>query len=280
MVLAIFKNNPNAFSEENVNTLIKNKNLKIPPLSYFEDNTHLEARKILRDQNNAWKNKLKKVDKSARLKKNEQPIITGGEDTLKIKQLEKELLEAKQKIEEISKNNIESNDQPTKKTIEIPQENKASNSDTIQKDEVSSKNKAIQNKLEEKDDNVFVSAISDIDDSKIEETKLDGQDKKGLETIHVLLLTLFFILLFGLLVVISRRKASERNQQLKSFTDEVGSQNENKADGTIKNNEDVGFQGSESNQSASEGSLNQKQGNLSDKKNYLPIADDEDVKKL
>ena len=94
------------------------------------------------------------------------------------------------------------------------------------------------------------------------------------------MLTLFFILLFGLLVVISRRKASERNQQLKSFTDEVGSQNENKADGTIKNNEDVGFQGSESNQSASEGSLNQKQGNLSDKKNYLPIADDEDVKKL
>ena len=57
MVLAIFRNNPNAFAEDNVNTLIKNKKLKVPGLDYFDDLTHLEARKILRDQNIAWKNK-------------------------------------------------------------------------------------------------------------------------------------------------------------------------------------------------------------------------------
>ena len=46
MVLAIYKNNPKAFSEDNVNTLIKNKKLKIPPVSYFENHSHLEAEKF------------------------------------------------------------------------------------------------------------------------------------------------------------------------------------------------------------------------------------------
>ena len=50
MVFAIYKNNPEAFSEKNVNTLIKNKKLKIPPVSYFKNHSHLEARKILRTQ--------------------------------------------------------------------------------------------------------------------------------------------------------------------------------------------------------------------------------------
>ena len=59
---------------------------------------------------------------------------------------------------------------------------------------------------------VFVSSISDIDENKIDELKLMIK-KKGLETIHVLFL--FFCSLFGLFVVISRRKASERNQTLK-----------------------------------------------------------------
>ena len=51
MVLAIYQNNPKAFAEDNVNTLIKNKGLQIPPLSCVENHSHLEARKILRDQN-------------------------------------------------------------------------------------------------------------------------------------------------------------------------------------------------------------------------------------
>ena len=69
MVLAIYQNNLKAFAEENVNTLIKNKKLKIPPLSYFKNHTHLEARKILRNQNVEWKSKIKKIKKSVIEKK-------------------------------------------------------------------------------------------------------------------------------------------------------------------------------------------------------------------
>ena len=115
MVLAIFQNNPKAFSENNVNTLIKNNKLKIPPLSYFENHTHLEARKILRDQNIEWKNKAKKTRKPSKLKASESQKVVINKDAERIKELEKELLEAKHKIDEISKSNIESNNNPSVK---------------------------------------------------------------------------------------------------------------------------------------------------------------------
>ena len=102
MVLAIYQNNPKAFAEENVNTLIKNKELKIPPVSYFQNHSHLDARKILRKQNIEWKTKLKKINKPIKQKN----ILNA--DAAKIDLLEKELLEAKQKLEDISRLNIES----------------------------------------------------------------------------------------------------------------------------------------------------------------------------
>ena len=74
--------------------------------------------------------------------------------------------------------------------------------------------------MDEKNDGVFISSISDIDEDKIEETEIDIQANKGLETIHILLLILFFILLFGLFVVTSRRKANERNYKLRNFNND------------------------------------------------------------
>ena len=249
MVLAIFQNNPKAFSEDNVNTLIKNNKLKIPPLSYFENHTHLEARKILRDHNIEWKNKTKKIKKSSKLKASENLKVVVNKDAEKIKELEKELLEAKHKIDEILKSNIESNNNPSVK-LDLPEKEKPEilKIEKISKNEVSG--------TEEKDDGVFVSSISDIDENKIEETEIDVKEDKGLETIHVLLLALFFVLLFGLFVVISRRRSTERDRKLRSFVKEAD------------------------NQRASETNISQEQGNLNGKKNFLPITDDEDVNKF
>ena len=279
MVLAIYDNNPKAFSEDNVNTLIKNKNLKIPSISYFEDHTHLEARKILRSHNNEWKNISNKIRKASKPKKIKKLKVINNRDVEKIKQLEKELLEAKLKLDEISKLNIESNNNLNRPedvningTTKTPKENKILN-----KEEVTEK--LTKNEIEEKDDGVFISSISDIDDAEIEEIKIEGQDKNDLETIHFLLLVLFLTLLFGLFVVISRRKANERNQQLSSFADEIGSQKENQY--VDDNNQSLSpkSQDTELKQAFTD-DFSQEQSNPDGKKNYLPIADDEDEKKL
>jgi hypothetical protein len=276
--LAIYQNNLKAFSEDNVNTLIKNKKLKIPPVSYFENHTHMEARKILRDHNNAWKNRVKEITKKTK-SKIKQPVTSSNKDNEKIKQLEKELVQAKQKIEQISKN-VEEKKLPNIEKIDAPIANKITSKDVFQNKEDLNKVETIKNKIVEKDDGVFVSAISDIDDGQIIESEINSQDKKGLETIHILLLTLFFVLLFGLIVVISRRKANERNQQLRSFSEEVEAQNENNNDQSLNSSKQFETKNPVSNQKDSEDSAHQDQSNPTAKKNYLPIADDEETKKL
>ena len=285
MVLAIYDNNPKAFSEDNVNTLIKNKNLKIPSMSYFEDRTHLEARKILRSHNNEWKNISNKIRKASKPKKIKKLKVVNNKNVEKIKQLEKELLEAKLKLDEISKLNIESNnnlnrieDVNINGTTKTSKENKISNEEVnLSKEEVTEK--LTKNEMEEKDEGVFISSISDIEDAEIEEIKIEGQDKNGLETIHFLLLVLFLTLLFGLFVVISRRKANERNQQLSSFSDEIGSQKENQSVGDNNQSLSPKSQDTELKQAFTD-DFSKEQSNPDGKKNYLPIADDEDEKKL
>jgi FimV-like protein len=260
MVLAIYQNNPEAFSEKNVNTLINNKKLKIPPLDYFQKHSHLEARKILRVQNIEWKEKLKKLNKPIKQTK------TINNDTAKINQLEKELLETKKKLKDISRLNIESKKNSIKELNTQVKENLE-----VPKDEQSPKQEVSQAQVEEVDDGVFVSSISDLDETKIDETKIDITENKGLETIHVLLLILFVVLLFGLFIVTSRRKASERNQTLKSFVDDNGPisksfnedhDNYTPADYTEELND------ADSNKSDEKSSVK-------NKKNYLPIADDD-----
>ena len=260
MVLAIYKNNPKAFSKENVNTLIKNRKLKIPPVSYFQNNSHLEARKILRDHNIKWKDKLTKTNKPIKQKK----II--NKDVEKINQLERELSEAKKKLEDISRLNIESENnsiKPLKDKSVIEKEDQAP------KEEVGQAQERDRN-----DEGVFVSSISDIDENKIDETEIDIPKSKGLETIHVLLLTFFAVLLFGLFVVISRRKASERNQTLRSFVDE--NQPTSRSKSAINPQEKINIDdGINDKGFVDEQEKSQEQGGINDKKNYPPIADDD-----
>ena len=259
MVLAIYQNNPKAFAKNNVNTLINNKTLQIPPLTYFENHSHLEARKILRDQNIEWKNKLKKKNKPIKQKN----II--NKDVAKIDRLEKELIEAKKKIEDLSRINIESKNDSNEVSNILPKENSE-----ILKEEQSPKveqsPKEEVNQEKDSDDSVFVSSISDINEDKIDETEIDIKSKKGLETIHVLLLVLFFVLLFGLFIVISRRKTNERNQTLKSFVDEndLTSRSESLAQAEENYSSDSLSQESKKDDTSQES-----------KKNYPPISDDD-----
>ena len=264
MVLAIYQNNPKAFGEENVNTLIKNKNLKIPPVNYFKNHSHLEARKILRIQNIEWKSKLKKV------KKPKIQIKTSNKDAAKIEQLEKELVEAKNKLEDIARLNIKSKNNSIEE-LNTPLK------DTPLKENLEDLNEEKLTK-EEVNEGVFVSSISDIDENKIEETIIKQNDNNGLQTIHILLLVLFFILLFGLIVLISRRKESEKNQTLRSFVNE--NNDPNPADEypeEVKNENEFlqNIQPSEPSIKSENDAKSEEQGSDKSKKNYLPVADDD-----
>ena len=262
MVFAIYKNNPEAFSEKNVNTLIKNKKLKIPPVSYFKNHSHLEARKILRTQNTQWKNKFQKINKPIKeLIKKEKSV---NEDTLKISQLEKELVEAKKKLEDIEKLNLESKNTLVK---ELNEPLKKENSAILNK-EKPPKEKDSEDLIKENNDGVFVSSISDIDENKIIESEIDIDDKKEFETIHILLLLLFLVLLFGLFVVISRRKANERNQTLSSFVDDK----QHSSQASFNPQEEININDLDNKSNKTPIS---KSDTSENKKNYLPIADDD-----
>lgn len=245
MVLGIYNINPKAFSQNNVNTLIKNKRLMLPSLDYFDNHTHIEARKILREQNIEWRNKTQKLIKP----KNEKKVV--NEDKAKIKELEKELIETKRKLDDATslKNEKEKSideiletDLSAKVDDSAPKKENLENKD-IEKKQIEKEKINTKEKLDKADDGVFISSISDIDENKIVEEEIDIQARKGIETIHILLLILFFILLFGLFVVITRRKSFERSQKIKSFNQDStratfgGSSNQKEIDNTQVNNE-------------------------------------------
>jgi Tfp pilus assembly protein FimV len=168
MVLGIFRNNPNAFSQNNVNALIKNKKLKLPSVDYFDDHTHIEAREVLRDQNIEWNTKTKKIKKPKKVKK------VSNKDEVKIEQLEKELLETKKKLKDITNINKTKKSEPILDSESVLTENnKVSKKDQSLKKKVEEKEEIItQEKLDEKNDGAFVSSISDIDQDKLKKLKL------------------------------------------------------------------------------------------------------------
>ena len=108
-------------------------------------------------------------------------------------------------------------------------------------------------------------------EQKIYETESNVEVNKGLETIHVLLLLLFFVLLFGLFIVISRRKAGERNQTLRSFVseNELNPGSKSPTNSQEKVSVDEGLDITDDNDSKVNTDISKS------KKNYLPIADDD-----
>ena len=64
---------------------------------------------------------------------------------------------------------------------------------------------------------VFVSSISDIDENKIEETKIDTPENSGLETIHLLLLVLFFVLFIRVVCYCIKEESQRKKSDTEKF---------------------------------------------------------------
>ena len=104
MVVGIYQNNRKAFAEGNINGLNKNQVITIPNKSYFSDLSHLEARKILKSQNDEWK---KLTQPKAKENKSTKKIENNIEKE-KIENLEQKLAEAEQKLKKLSQAQVES----------------------------------------------------------------------------------------------------------------------------------------------------------------------------
>ena len=103
MVVGIYQNNRKAFADGNINGLNKNQILTIPNKSFFSDLSHLEARKILKSQNDEWKKLTQpKVKENKPTEKVESNI-----ENEKIENLEQKLAEAEQKLKKLSQAQVD-----------------------------------------------------------------------------------------------------------------------------------------------------------------------------
>ena len=65
IVVGIYQTNPKAFANDNINGLEVGNKLTLPSKAYYEDLSHVNARKILKKDNDSWgliKNKNKKKE--------------------------------------------------------------------------------------------------------------------------------------------------------------------------------------------------------------------------
>lgn len=207
MVVGIFQNNRKAFAEGNINGLNKNQVLTIPNKSYFSDLSHLEARKILKSQNDEWKNLTQpKAKENKPTKKVENNI-----EKEKIENLEQKLAEAEQKLKKLSQAQVDS--------IE-PEQQKTLDKETV--DEISKQNEVIDiegddfeieeiilDDVKESDEDVFTSSISAEFD--INETVLIEDEANQNDNLMIVLVLLFIVVVVaGAIFFISSKRRAER----------------------------------------------------------------------
>jgi len=198
IVISIYQTNPNSF-DSNLNGLIKGKKLKLPLRDYYKKLSHLEARKILKRENVAWKNiarpqkpkiaenvikQKKKLDELSRLKK-------------ELETANRKLLEKEQELKAMAKIN-----KPTVKPKEVEINASEIVLGTIKeiKDEVAEP--IIKN-----ESNAFISSITDQNKNIIEEVIIDDEvDNSSIKTVFVLLLLFLLTLLLGLLFIVRKKK--------------------------------------------------------------------------
>ena len=207
MVVGIYQNNRKAFAEGNINGLNKNQVLTIPNKSYFSDLSHLEARKILKSQNDEWK---KLTQPKAKENKSAKKVENNIEKE-KIENLEQKLAEAEQKLKKLSQAQVDS--------IE-PQQQKTIDKETM--DEISKQNEVIDiegsdfeieeivlDDVKESDEDVFTSSISA--DSDINETVLIEDEANQNDNLMIVLVLLFLVVVVaGAIFFISSKRRAER----------------------------------------------------------------------
>ena len=206
MVVGIYQNNKKAFAEGNINGLNKNQILTVPSKSYFSDLSHLEARKILKSQNDDWK-KLTQP-KASENKSTKKP--ENNKEKEKIEKLELKLAEAEQKLKELAegkKNNL---------TPDAENKNKPSEVSSVQKEVIDIKGDdfeieeiVLDEDAKEASDDVFTSSISA--DSEINQVVLKDDVKNQKNNLMIVLVLLFLITaVAGIIFFISRKKKNEK----------------------------------------------------------------------
>lgn len=207
MVVGIYQNNRKAFAEGNINGLNKNQVLTIPNKSYFSDLSHLEARKILKSQNDEWKKLTQpKAKENKPTKKVENNI-----EKEKIENLEQKLAEAEQKLKKLSQAQVDSIEPEQEKTI-----------DKETMDEISKQNEVIDiegsdfeieeivlDDVKESDEDVFTSSISA--DYDINETVLIEDEANQNDNLMIVLVLLFIVVVVaGAIFFVSSKRRAER----------------------------------------------------------------------
>ena len=207
MVVGIYQNNRKAFAEGNINGLNKNQVLTIPNKSYFSDLSHLEARKILKSQNDEWK---KLTQPKAKENKSTKKVENNIEKE-KIENLEQKLAEAEQKLKKLSQAQVDSLE---------PEQQKTTDKETV--DEISKQNEVIDiegsdfeieeivlDDVKESDEDVFTSSISA--DSDINETVLIEDEANQNDNLMIVLVLLFLVVVVaGAIFFISNKRRAER----------------------------------------------------------------------
>ena len=206
MVVGIYQNNKKAFAEGNINGLNKNQILTVPNKSYFSDLSHLEARKILKSQNDEWK-KLTQP-KASENKPTKKP--ENNKEKEKIEKLELKLAEAEQKLKELAeskKNDLTADAQNKNEPSETFSDQKEMTD--IKGDDFEIEEIVLDDDVQEINGDVFTSSISA--DSEINEILLKDDDKNKNNNLMIVLVLLFLItLVAGIIFFISRKKKDEK----------------------------------------------------------------------
>ena len=225
MVVGIYQNNKKAFAEGNINGLNKNQILTVPNKSYFAELSHLEARKILKAQNDEWKKLTQpKANENKSIKKPEN-----SKEKEKIEKLELKLAEAEQKLKELAKSK--------KNDLTADAQNKNEPSETfsdqkemtdIKGDDFEIEEIVLDDDVQEINGDVFTSSISA--DSEINEILLKDDDKNN--SLMIVLVLLFLItLVAGIIFFISRKKKDEKP----IFSSEINTNQQNTEPDVIDN---------------------------------------------
>ena len=206
MVVGIYQNNKKAFAEGNINGLNKNQILTVPNKSHFSDLSHLEARKILKSQNDEWK-KLTQP-KASENKSTKKP--ENNKEKEKIEKLELKLAEAEQKLKELAegkKNNLTPDAENKNKPSKVNSEQKEVLD--IKVDDFEIEEIVLDEDAKEANDDVFTSSISA--DSEINQVVLKDDVKNEKNNLMIVLVLLFLITaVAGIIFFISRKKKNEK----------------------------------------------------------------------
>ncbi len=227
MVVGIYQNNKKAFAEGNINGLNKNQILTVPNKSYFSKLSHLEARKILKAQNDEWKKLTQpKANENKPIKKPEN-----NKEKEKIEKLELKLAEAEQKLKELAeskKNDLTADAQNKNKPSEAFSDQKEVTDikgDDFEIDEI-----VLDDDVQEINGDVFTSSISA--DSEINEVLLKDDNKNKNNNLMIVLVLLFLItLVVGIIFFISRKKKDEKP----IFSSEINTNQQNTEPDVIDN---------------------------------------------